>query len=123
MKTPMKGFTLLEIMIVVAVIALIVAIALPSFFEARKKSQRSTCRTNMMKIYGCIQQVLMESNMTFSSASGNPGNVASTLAPTYIMTYPICPAAVTLPEMVYTCDNTSVQCSAQLSSTATGHLI
>ena len=39
MKTRVKGFTLVETMIVVAIICIILAIALPYFFEAGKKAK------------------------------------------------------------------------------------
>lgn len=43
-KASKSGFTLLEILIVVAVIALIVAIFLPSFSRARKQARRTVCK-------------------------------------------------------------------------------
>ena len=49
MKTnsnPHSGFTLVEIMIVVAIIALLAAIAIPNFVKARTSSQRSACIAN-----------------------------------------------------------------------------
>jgi len=60
MKTLMKGFTLVEIMIVVAIIGLLIAIALPNFLEARKKSQKRACQSNLRQIDGACQQMLIE---------------------------------------------------------------
>lgn len=45
-----KRFTLVEVMIVVAMIGLIAAIAIPSFIMARRESQTKTCVENLMKI-------------------------------------------------------------------------
>ena len=42
-----KGFTLVEIMIVVAIIGLLAAIAIPSFLNARTRSQTSACQNNL----------------------------------------------------------------------------
>src|SRR5438876_7657695 len=46
------GFTLVEIMIVVAIIALLAAIAIPNFVKARQSSQRSACIANLKQAEG-----------------------------------------------------------------------
>ena len=46
------GFTLVEIMIVVAIIALLASIAIPNLVEARKKTQRAACIGNLKTIEG-----------------------------------------------------------------------
>ena len=50
-----KGFTLVEIMIVVAIIGLLAAIAIPNFVRARAKSQTNTCISNLRQIFGATQ--------------------------------------------------------------------
>lgn len=47
-----SGFTLVEIMIVVAIIGLLAAIAVPAFMKARNNAQRSACVNNMRLIEG-----------------------------------------------------------------------
>ncbi len=55
-----SGFTLVEIMIVVAVIALLAAIAVPSFLRARKRSQASLIKNDLRLIDNAIQMYAME---------------------------------------------------------------
>lgn len=51
-----KGFTLVEIMIVVAIIGIIIAIAVPAFLRARENSRGRACQENLSKIDGAKEQ-------------------------------------------------------------------
>jgi prepilin-type N-terminal cleavage/methylation domain-containing protein len=63
-KLPAKraGFTLVEIMIVVAIIALLAAIAVPGFLRARKRSQATKILNDLRMIDGAVDQYAIETN-------------------------------------------------------------
>ena len=56
------GFTLVEIMIVVAIIALLAAIAVPGFLRARKRSEASRILNDLRLIDSAIDQYAIENN-------------------------------------------------------------
>src|SRR5437870_12490542 len=57
-------FTLVEIMIVVAIIALLAAIAVPGFLRARKRSQASKILNDLRMIDAAVDQYAIETNRT-----------------------------------------------------------
>ena len=82
------GFTLVEIMIVVAIIGLLAAIAIPNFVKARNTAQANACINNMKQIAGAIDLFALENN----KADGDP--VTGNDVKTYIKgnEVPKCPA-------------------------------
>ena len=66
-----SGFTLVEIMIVVAIIALLAAIAVPGFLRARKRSQATTLLNDLRLIDNAKEMYAMEYMKTLASPVGN----------------------------------------------------
>jgi prepilin-type N-terminal cleavage/methylation domain-containing protein len=71
-RKSVTGFTLVEIMIVVAIIALLAAIAVPGFLRARKRSQASRIINDLRLIDSAVDQYAIENN----KSSGSTVNTA-----------------------------------------------
>ena len=88
------GFTLVEIMIVVAFIGLLAAIAIPNFIKARTTAQSNACVNNLRQIDGAIQQWALE-NKQSASATVTSVNCTPYLGRGTTGQWPTCPAGGT----------------------------
>ena len=85
-----KGFTLVEIMIVVAIIGLLAAIAIPNFVTARGTAQTNTCLANIRTVQSGLELAAFETGASILSLADDAA-VTAIVEPNYIRNMPGCP--------------------------------
>ncbi len=89
MKKLQKGFTLIELMIVIAIIAILAAILIPNFLHARAESQTSACEGNEKQLATALEEYAVDNSGTY------PANFAALIAANagvYLKLVPVDPA-------------------------------
>jgi len=84
-----RGFTLVEIMIVVLIIGILLAIAVPNFVRARESSRARACVSNLKQIDAAKEQYAMDNNLSNGAALPNG---MQDLVGTYLKSTPTCPS-------------------------------
>lgn len=92
LKRKKAGFTLIELMIVIAIIAILAAILVPNFLKARAQGQLTACKSNCKNIATALEMYASDNGGRYPAA----GNFQSSLtAGNYLKLIPTCPAAGT----------------------------
>jgi len=89
-KNNQTGFTLVEIMIVVAVVAILLSIVIPNYIKARQTGERQVCIANLKQIESAKVTYALE-----TPSVGTSEMLMGSLVPDYIKTTPECPLAGT----------------------------
>ncbi len=87
-----RGFTLVEIMIVVLIIGILLAIAVPNFIKARESSRAKSCISNLKSIQGAKEQWAMDHKKVAGDTAGFSDLVGTDK---YIKSTPECPSSGT----------------------------
>jgi prepilin-type N-terminal cleavage/methylation domain-containing protein len=82
----MKGFTLIELMIVISIIAVLSAIMIPNFIRARSTAKFSACQENFHTLATGLEEYANENGSKYP-------NALAVVVPSYTKVIPTCPAA------------------------------
>jgi prepilin-type N-terminal cleavage/methylation domain-containing protein len=89
------GFTLVEIMIVVSILGLLLAIAIPNYVKARANSQANACINNLRQIDGAMQQFALENNKHVGATVNYPTDLTPYIKLNSVSQIPACPGGGT----------------------------
>ena len=108
------GFTLVEIMVVIAIIGLLAAIAIPNYVKARSSSQANACINNLRQIDSAAQQFALEQRKRTGQDINYPTDLTPYIKLNISSSIPPCPAGGN-----YSCNTVGNAPTCDLSATTT----
>ena len=88
-RSARRGFTLVEIMIVVLIIGILLAIAVPNFIKARETSRSKSCVANLKQIEAAKEQWCMDNKQATTATPADTDLYGNT---NYVKNTPACPS-------------------------------
>jgi len=111
----MRGFTLVELMIVICIISILIALLAPNFMRARSQAQVTGCQSNLKNIATSVEQYSADHQSRYPLS-------LTILTPSYIKTLPTCPACSLGYSYTYTTvpDSYTVWCGTSQAHSMSG---
>lgn len=94
LKNQNKGFSLLELLIVITIIAILISLILPNYMKARAQSLMASCKGNLQKMAQSVEMYSMDS-------AGVYPNTLDEIMPRYLRAMPTCPSSHLEPSYTY----------------------